>query len=199
MTENSNRLNDHGFPAAPAYQGAVARGNPKTAMADDGESASRLSWRDPEQPTVANSPGCGANPGGRACLKAWRGRLVQELKAKGHSQRGMRRRGWWSLPNSCDWGRAGIVDSIIPPSYQHFPAAAGRTAPQGLTLRGRRGILRGKCRVRYCLLSSGSWVRFPPGAPFFWPLFGVRHTTRHTTTFGNSGSEAKPHPRPYNA
>jgi len=137
MAENSNRLNDHSFPAAPAYQGAVARGNSMTAMAGDGESASRLSWRDPEQPTVANSPSRGANPGGRARLKAWRRRLVQELKAKAHSQRGMRRRGWWSLPNSCDWGRAGIIDSIIPPSYQHFPAAAGRTAPQGLTLRGK--------------------------------------------------------------
>ena len=166
MTENSNRLNDQSFPPAPADQEAVARGNSKTAMAGDGESASRLSWRDPEQPMVANSPGRGANPGGRARLKAWRRRLVQELKAKAHSQRGMRRRGWWSLPNSCDWGRAGIIDSIIPPSYQHFPDAAGRTAPQGLTLRGRRGILRGKCCVRYCLLSSGSWVRFPTGAPF---------------------------------
>ena len=165
MTENSNRLNDQSFPPAPADQEAVARGNSKTAMAGDGESASRLSWRDPEQPMVANSPGRGANPGGRARLEAWRRRLVQELKAKGQSQRGIGRRGWWSLPNSCDWGRVGIIDSIIPPSYQHFPDAAARTAPQGLTLRGRRGILRGKCCVRYCLLSSGSWVRFPPGAP----------------------------------
>ena len=154
MAENSNRLNDQSFPPAPADQGAVVRGNPKTAMAGDGESASRLSWRDPEQPMVANSPGRGANPGGRARLKAWRRRLVQELKAEGQSQRGIRRRGWRSLPNSCDWGRAGIIDSIIPPSYQHFPDAAGRTAPQGLTLRGRRGILRGKCCVRYCLLNS---------------------------------------------
>ena len=120
MAENSNRLNDQSFPPAPADQGAVARGNSKTVMAGDGESASRLSWRDPEQPTVANSPGRGANPGGRARLKAWRRRLVQELKAKGQSQRGIRRRGWWSLPNSCDWGRAGIIDSIIPPSYQHL-------------------------------------------------------------------------------
>ena len=30
-----------------------------------------------------------------------------------------------------------VPPAIIPPSYQHFPAAAGRTAPQGLTLRGR--------------------------------------------------------------
>ena len=30
-----------------------------------------------------------------------------------------------------------LPPAIIPPSYQHFPAAAGRTAPQGLTLRGR--------------------------------------------------------------
>jgi hypothetical protein len=30
-----------------------------------------------------------------------------------------------------------MLDFIIPLSYQHFPAAAGRTAPQGLTLRGK--------------------------------------------------------------
>ena len=115
MAENLNRLNDHSFQAAPADQRAVARGNPKTAMAGDGESTSRLSWRDPEQPTVANSPGRGANPGGRARLKAWRRRLVQELKAKGHSLRRMRRRGWRSLPNSCDGGAL----ALLTPSYHH--------------------------------------------------------------------------------